>query len=199
MTGERAEQQAFIDALQRDAALQFGADLLRSDIEALKGAMHLTLRQFATPAAPAAVAEPAGQPVVHVLMSEADRTASVPLLKLLRTQGLQATIPVFVGDAAALREANTQLLSGCDALILFYGSGDEVWKFHQQSELRKQAAARSSGRRRSEWTCLAQPSTADKQLLQQLEEPNSIDALAGWSVGILQPLLAALERTKTGA
>lgn len=197
--GERAEQQAFIDALQRDAALQYGADLLRGDIEALKGAMHLTLRQLATPAAPAATAEPPGLQIVHILMSEADRAASVPLLKLLRAQGLQVTIPVFVGDAAALREANTQLLSGCDALILFYGSGDEVWKFHQQSELRKQAAARSSGRRRSEWTCLAPPSTADKQLLQQLEEPMLIDALSGWSVAILQPLLTTLERARTGA
>ena len=198
VTGERAEQQAFIEALQRDAELQYGADLLRGDIEALKGAMHLTLCQLATPVAPAAAVEPADPQVVHVLMSEADRAASVPLLKLLRAQGLQVTIPVFVGDATALREANTQLLSGCDAVMLFYGAGDEVWKFHQQSELRKQAAARSSARRSSEWTCLAQPSTADKQLLQQLEEPMLIDALAGWSVATLQPLLAALKPSRTG-
>jgi hypothetical protein len=198
VSGERAEQQAFIDALQRDAALQYGADLLRGDIEALKGAMHLTLRQLDTPAAPAAAAAPAGQQVVHVLMSEADRPASVPLLKLLRAQGLLVTIPVFVGDAGALREANAQLLSGCDALILFYGAGDEVWKFHQQSELRKQGAAGSGGRRRSEWTCLAPPSTADKQMLQQLEEPNLIDALAGLPAATLQPLLAALAATRTG-
>lgn len=160
--------------------------------------MHLTLRQLASPVAPTAAVEPAGPQVVHVLLSEADRAASVPLLKLLRAQGLQVTIPVFVGDAAALREANTQLLSGCDAVMLFYGAGDEVWKFHQQSELRKQAAARSSARRSPEWTCLAQPSTADKQLLQQLEEPMLIDALAGWSVAMLQSLLAALKPSRTG-
>ena len=199
VTGERAEQQAFIDLLQRDAALQYGADLLRGDIEALKGAMHLMLRQLDTPVAPAAAA--AGQQVVHVLMSETDRTASVPLLRLLRAHGLQVTIPVFVGDAGALREANAQLLSGCDALVLFYGAGDEVWKFHQQSELRKQGASGSGGRRRSEWTCLAPPSTADKQMLQQLEEPNLIDALAGLPAATLQPLLAALtalRATRTG-
>ena len=198
VSGERAEQQDFIDALQRDAALQYGADLLRGDLEALKGAMHLTLRQLDTPAAPAAAPAPAGQQVVHVLMSEADRAASVPLLRLLRAQGLVVTIPVFVGDAGALREANAQLLSGCDALILFYGAGDEVWKFHQQSELHKHGAAGSAGRRRSEWTCLAPPSTADKQMLQQLEEPNLIDALAGWPSAALQPLLAALAAMRTG-
>ncbi|MBH2042033.1 MAG: TIR domain-containing protein [Comamonadaceae bacterium] len=196
VSGERAEQQDFIDALQRDTALQYGADLLRGDIEALKGAMHLTLRQLDTPATP--VVAPAGQQIVHVLMSEADRAASVLLLKLLRAQGLGVTIPVFVGDAGALREANTQLLSSCDALVLFYGAGDEVWKFHQQSELRKQGAAGVAGRRHSEWTCLAPPSTADKQMLQQLEEPNLIDALTGFSAATLQPLLTALAATKAG-
>jgi len=198
VSGERAEQQAFIDALQRDAALQYGADLLRGDIEALKGAMHLTLRQLDMPAAPTAAPAPTGQQIVHVLMSEADRAGSVPLLKLLRSQGLVVTIPVFIGDAGALREANAQLLSGCDALVLFYGAGDEVWKFHQQSELRKQGAAGGAGRCRSEWTCLAPPSTADKQMLQQLEEPNLIDALAGLSAITLQPLLAALAATRAG-
>lgn len=197
VTGERAEQQAFIDAMQSDAALQYGADLLRGDIEAVKGAMHLTLRRLERATAPAAAA-PVGQQVVHVLMNEADRAASVPLLKLLRAQGIQVTIPVFVGDAGALREANAELLSGCDALILFYGAGDEVWKFHQQSELRKQGAAGSAGRRGSEWICLVPPSTADKQLLQQLGEPNLIDALAGLSAAALQPLLAALAPTRHG-
>lgn len=200
VSGERAEQQAFIDALQRDAALQYGADLLRGDLEALKGAMHLTLRQLDRPAAPAAAltATPAGQQVVHVLMSEADRAASVPLLKLLRAQGLVVTIPVFVGDAGALREANAQLVSGCDALVLFYGAGDEVWKFHQQSELRKQGAAGVAGRRRSEWICLAPPSTADKQMMRQLEEPHLIDALVGWTAASLDSLLAALAATRPG-
>src|SRR5262245_5088866 len=70
VAGERAEQQAFIDALQRDAALQFGADLIRGDVEALKGSIHLTLRRLETPEPPAAATGPAGQSTVHVLMSE---------------------------------------------------------------------------------------------------------------------------------
>ena len=197
VVGERTEQQTFLDALQRDAALQYGADLLRGDIEALKCAMHLTLQQLDKPATPE-LAPAEGQQVVHVLMSEADRAASVPLLKLLRAQGLVVTIPVFVGDAGALREANAQLLSVCDALVLFYGAGDEVWKFHQQSELRKQGATGGAGRRRLEWTCLAPPSTADKQMLQQLEEPNLIDALVGLQAATLQSLLTALAATRTG-
>jgi hypothetical protein len=193
VTGERAEQQAFIDALQLDAALQWGADLLTGDIEALKCAIYSTLRKLESPPAPAPAAA-AGKPVVHVLMCEGDRAVAVPLLKLLRARGLEVTIPVFVGDAAALREANTQLVSGCDALILFYGGGDEVWKFHQQSELRKLA---SGAKRRVDWICLAPPSTPDKEMLVALEEPNLIDAREGYSDAALQPLLASLSSTGT--
>ncbi len=197
VTGERPEQQAFIDALQHDAALQAGADLLSGDLEALKGAIHLTLRQLeAAPPSPAAAAT--GKLVVHVLMNEADRVVAVPLIKLLRAADTEVTLPVFVGAAAELREANTQLATGCDALILFYGAGDEVWKFHQHSELRKLASAAGGALRGSEWLCLAPPASADKSLLQALGEPKLIDALGGWSQVALQPLLAELAATRRG-
>ena len=195
VTGERAEQQVFIDALQQDAALQYGADLIRGDLEALKGTIHLTLRKLEHPEPAAAAPGPAGQPTVHLVMSDADRTESIPLIKLLRARGLRVTLPVFVGDAAAVRAANMELVSGCTALILFYGAGDEVWKFHQQSDLIKQAAA-SGGACYSEWICLAAPSTADKEMLLQLGEPNLLDARAGFSDAVLQPLLSSLPTTR---
>ena len=209
VSGERPEQQAFIDALQRDASLQRGADLLRGDVEALKGTLHRALRPAPaapTPAAMAAAmaATSAGIRRVHVLMCDTDRAASVPLLKRLRAQGLQVSIPVFVGDAAALRQANAELVAEGDALILFYGAGDEVWKFHQQSELRKQAALRGAATAATaatavtEWTWLAAPLSADKELLQLLGDPHLLDGLSEAAdpgvdaADVLQPLFAAL-------
>ena len=192
VSGERAEQQTFIDALQREATLQLGADLLRGDVEALKGTLHRALELADTPKAlPAAT----GQTRVHVLMCETDRTASVPLLKRLRAQGLQVSIPVFTGDAAALRKANAELVADGDGLILFYGAGDEVWKFHQQSELRKQAALRGGAGGtggNSEWVWLAAPMTADKELLQLLGDTHLLDGLTEGGGEVLQPFFASL-------
>ena len=189
VSGERAEQQAFIEALQRDPAQQRGADLLRSDVEALKATLHRALLP-AQPAPPAPSAP--GQHRVHVLMCDTDRTAAVPLLKRLLAQGVQVSIPVFVGDAAALRRANAELIEGCDGLILFYGAGDEVWKFHQQSELRKQAALRPAAPGRAEWVWLAPPLSADKELLQLLGDPHTLDALNDPTVDVLQPFFASI-------
>ena len=199
VSGERPEQQAFIDALLRDAALQRGADLLRGDVEALKSTLHRALKPADPPSAVRiAMPRAPGQRRVHVLMCETDRTASVPLLKRLRAQGLQVSIPVFVGDAAALRKANAELTAECDGLILFYGAGDEVWKFHQQSELRKQAALRGAAPGTAEWTWLAAPLSADKELLQLLGDAHLLDGLASPTDAggdVLQPFFAAIDAT----
>jgi TIR domain len=199
-SGERAEQQAFIAALQSDAALQFGADLLTGDVESLKGTIHQTLHQIehpspvATPTMPEAAdqasAVAAVVPVVHLVMSDADRTAAVPLLKLLRAQGVKATLPVFTGDAATLREANAQLVAESHAVILFYGAGDEAWKFHQERDLCKQAPGAAHAR--TPWVWLAPPHTPDKALLQALGDAKLLDGLADDQGAALHPLLTAL-------
>jgi hypothetical protein len=192
IVGERPEHQLFIEAILKDANLQYGADLLRGDVEAVKVAIHLALSRIQTAAAPAAAAA-AGKPVVHLLMTEGDRVAAVPLIKALRAQGLEVTVPVFVGDARALREANAQLVGACRLVAVFYGVGDEVWKFHQLGDLNKQAA---SGAARPVWICLAPPATPDKEMLRALEEPNVINLLDGVSDAALGPLLSALRGDK---
>lgn len=194
VAGERPEQQAFINALQTDAGLQYGADLLRGDFGALKAAVHTSLQRLAAQAAaPAPPVRSGGAPVVHLLLSAADRVAAVPLVQQLRARGVVVTLPEFKGDAASLRAANDQRVAACDALLLVYGAGDEDWKFHQQTELRKHPPGAAPRRApRSDWLLLAAPATDDKRLLQALAEPDLLDALDGLTDTTLAPLWAAL-------
>jgi hypothetical protein len=194
VTGERREQQDFIEALQQDATLQYGGDLLRGHLELLKTTIFRTLRRLDLPDK-TDMPSPT-ESVVHLLMTEVDRPASVPLLKLLKGLGYQVTLPVFTGDAAAIRSANAQLVASCSALLLFYGAGDEAWKFHQMSNFRKQNAA-SRTVPDPPWICLASPSTVDKQLLVDLGEPRLLDGRAGFSEATLAPLLSALSLKKS--
>jgi hypothetical protein len=187
--GERPEQQAYLDALQRDAALQQGADLLRGDLEALKSAVHQTLQRLRQPApAPTPAVGEGAQ--VHLLMTEADRVAAVPLIKALRTLGLAVSVPVFTGEAAELRLQNAQRLADSQAVLLVYGAGDEAWKFHQLTDLRKQAAAKDSVL--PCWLLLALPLTPDKQVELALAEPRTIDLTTGPADAALAALAAAL-------
>jgi hypothetical protein len=194
--GERPEQQAYLDALQTDAALQRGADLLRGDPETLKATVHQALQALQKPAPPPAPAAGAG-PRVHLLMTEADRAGVVPLVKALRALGLSVSVPVFAGDAAELRQRNAQLVADSRAVLVVYGAGDEAWKFHQLSDLQKQAAISGSGP--SRWLALLPPHTPDKDLEQALAEPATLDLLAGLPGSALAPLQAALGEATAGA
>jgi len=93
----------------------------------------------------------------------------VPVRKFCREHGFEVQIPAFEGDATALREANQQLLTTCDAVILFYGAGDEAWKRTVDNELKKMPGYRGD------------PKTSDKEGLLDMEEPNLINGLEGFS------------------
>ena len=195
--GENPAQQGFIDALQNDAAPQFGADLVSGDIETLKAAIHAALKKPEPPPAPPAVAGAAAR--VLLLCDARDRKDTLPLIRQLRGHGLEVRLPVFTGDAGEVREANRQLVLESDAVLLFYGAGDEAWKYHQQAELRKLQGSPRERPLRASLVLLAPPLTDDKELLQALAEPEVLDCLAGLGDGSLAPLLSALAAPANGA
>ena len=191
---DQAPQQAFIDALHGDAEAQFGADLVTADLEQLKGSIHAALKKLeqppAQPVAPQTGA--AGTKLVYLICDEKDRKATVALRKFLKEKGVEVAIPAFEGDAAAVREANQKLLSTCDAVVLFYGAGDEAWKRTMDNELKKTKAYRGANPLLGSYTYLAEPKTPDKEELIELEEPGLIDALGGFAESQMTELLKTL-------
>ena len=196
------QQQAFIRSLLEDDEAQFGADLLTGDIEQLKAAMHAILKKLAKPppAAPVGVDDGSGRPapLVYLLCDERDRKATVPLRRWLLDQGITVALPAFEGGAAAVREANEGLVAGCDALLLFYGAGDEAWKRTTDSELQKRRGQRA-GAALPLFTWLDGPPSPDKDDLADLADAGLIDGRAGFQAALLQPLRAALAQRLAAA
>ena len=191
---ESARQQQFIDLLVRDPEAQYGADLITGDLEDLKAAIHTALKKIElaeTPTPPKAATEE-GTKLVYVICDERDRKATIPLRKFLKTQGFESKIPAFEGDAATLRQSNQDLLGSCDAVLIFYGAGDESWKGSVDSELRKAAGYRATKSPPPTFTYLCEPPTEDKQELIELEEPRLIDGLGGFSEARLADFVAAV-------
>ena len=159
-----AQQQAFIAALHQDAEAQCGADLITGDLEACKAAIHAALKKLEkpereTPTEPVAAADTR---LIYLLCDEKDRKATVPLRKFCREQGWTVALPAFEGDATAVREANQNLLTTCDAVILFYGAGDDAWKRTIDNELKKMPGYRGGKPLLARYTYLADPRTSDK-------------------------------------
>lgn len=187
-------QQDFIDLLLRDPDAQFGADLITGDIEDLKAAVHTALKKLEVPEFAAPPQEPAEEStkLVYLICDERDRKATIPLRKYLKTQGFESKIPVFEGDSATVRQANQDLLSRCDAVIIFYGAGDESWKGSVDSELRKASGYRASKKPPTTFTYLSEPATEDKTELIELEEPRLINALYGLSEATFADFVSAV-------
>ena len=196
-TGTKSDsprQQEFIDLMLRDPQAQLGADVITGDLEELKAAIHAALKKIETPPPPpprpAEDAEP-GTKLVYLICDERDRKATIPLRKFLKSQGFETNIPAFEGDAAAVRQSNQDLLSTCDAAVVFYGAGDEGWKRSVDAELRKAAGYRTSKAPLAPYTYLAEPATNDKTELVDLEEPRLIDCLTGFSEAALADFVKA--------
>jgi hypothetical protein len=184
---QKPEQQAFIEALHRDAEAQFGADLVAGDIEELRAAIHVTLKKIERPEPvqpepeAAAARAPAGSNtrLLYLICDAKDRKASVPLRKLCRTFGFEVALPAFEGDASQVRKVNQQLLASCDAVMLFYGAGDEAWKRAIDGELKRMPGYRGGKPLPAIHTYLAEPRTDDKTDLIDLEERGLINGLDG--------------------
>lgn len=187
----QAQQKEFIHSLLENDDAQFGADVLTGDIETLKAALHSALKQLKQPTPPTAPPHGDGKPLVYLLCDERDRKATVPLRRWLIDQEFEVALPAFDGSAAEVRRANERLFATCDALLLFYGGGDEAWKRTTDTELAKYRSLRS-GNDLPRFTYLAGPDTPDKVDLADLGQRGLIDGRNGFDAGHLQALVDAV-------
>jgi hypothetical protein len=195
---EQLSQQAFIEALHHDADAQFGADLITGDLETLKTAIHATLKKLEKPD-PAPPAEHADtidrrRLMIYVICTEKDRKATVPVRKSCKDHGFEVAIPAFVGDATAVREAHQQFLTNCDAVLLFYGAGDEAWKRTMDNDLKKIPGYRGGRPLLASCTYLAAPKTSDKEDLIDMGEPNLINGFGDSVEMAMAAFMQTIER-----
>ncbi len=188
------EQRTFVDALEADPVLQHGADLITGDFERLRAAVHGELKGVKTgaPAIEVKDRDDGAATMVYVICNKDDRKATVALRKFLRECGVEVEIPAFEGNSAAVRESNERMATGCDAIIVFYGAGDDAWKRSIDNDLKKMVGYRRDKPLRATFTYLADPRTGDKEDLIDLETPNLIDGFGGFSSAKLAPFLAAV-------
>jgi hypothetical protein len=200
---EQPEQQRFIDSLHNDKPAQFGAELVTDDIEGFKREIRDALLRLEQPPSPVAATRAnirpatddesaAGPGLVYLICDERDKAEALPLLKALVARGCDAKLPLFRGDAQQLREANQATLLAADAVVLYYGAGDAVWRRLQESEIKKTAGQRRDRPWRAVVTFLAGPVTEDKQGDIDIGRKGLIDGLAGLSDTTLASLCRAL-------
>jgi hypothetical protein len=195
---KQAPQQAFIEALHQNAEAQFGADLITGDLETLKTSIYSILKKLEQPR-PHATEKQSNvegeNKLIYLNCTDKDRKATVPIRKYFREWGYDVALPAFEGDATTVRDTHRQLMSTCDAVILFYGAGDEAWKRTLDSELKKIRSYRDGKPLLACGTYLAAPMTPDKEDLVDMAEPHLINGLVGFPESQMADFVPILQST----
>lgn len=197
---DQFQQRAFIEAINQDAEVQVGADVITGSLEELKTVVRDKLQKIEEEQrkkAEAPADAEAERKNIYLICDERDRKNTVLVRKFLRAQGFQVKIPLFSGDAETVHEAEKEQLTHCDAILLYYGEGDEAWKFSRENDLKKMVAYRGGRPLPVRYIYLADPVTDDKEELIEFEEPNLINALDGFSEVAMNAFVEAVHATKT--
>lgn len=139
-------QLRFIEHLQTDTRIQQGADILQTTFEEFKAAMNRRLRKEEKEEVKAAEASAAGAETedtlrrIYLISDRRDELAPAALGDYLYEQGFEVILPVFEGEEAQIRKDHEENLSLCDAVLFYYGEGNELWLRQKLREVQKSAA-----------------------------------------------------------
>ncbi|MFP5285726.1 MAG: hypothetical protein ACLGI9_08310, partial [Thermoanaerobaculia bacterium] len=187
-------QHRFVEHLQTDVRLEGGVDLLEAPLEELKTVLHRRLAPPPEPPAPArdASAGEDGPGRIYLLCDQRDLDQTPQLEDYLFERGFEVVLPVFEGDEAQVRRDHEESLGLCDAVLLYYGAGNELWLRQKLRELQKCAAYGRSRPLRAKAVYVAPPDTLQKRRF-RTHEAAVIQQLQGFSPDPIEQFLSPFQ------
>lgn len=101
-------------------------------------------------------------PIVYLIYDERDAAAIGPWSDLL-FKDFEVAHPPFAGDEREIREADDELLRTCDAVVIFYGAGNEAWLRRKLMKVEKAGTTGRVGPAPFVGICLIPPKTHEKE------------------------------------
>ncbi|MCP4656252.1 MAG: TIR domain-containing protein [bacterium] len=135
-------QLRFIEQLRTDARLQTTADLLEGSLESLKTEVRLRLEPPEEEADKAACEKAPGDgdddlTRIYLIYDQRDAEPALAVEDHLFDRGFEVIVPAFDGDEAQVRLDHEENLCACDAVLLYYGAGPELWLRRKLREVQK--------------------------------------------------------------
>ena len=189
-------QQRFIDSLHTDSRIQEGADILETSLEDFKSAIHKKLEpeeeeEEEVKAADAGVGLDEELSRIYLICDQRDLDHTLPLEDHLFDQGYEVVVPVFEGDEAQVRKDHEENLVVCDAILFYYGAGNELWLRRKLREVQKSAAFGRTKPLRAKAIYVAPPETPRKRRV-RTREALVIPQQREFEASALGPFLAQL-------
>lgn len=177
--------------------LQDGPGLLQTSLEELKTIILDKLNNLQKPQE-ALVIKVNQVRQVYLICDQRDLEAIEPLYNYLYEQGVEVILPVFEGDAAQVRQEHQDNLLNCDALIIYYGIGSELWLRAKLRELQKAAGYCREKPMLAQAIYVSGPETKQKQLFRTHESLLIIKNMEVFSPVKLEPFLNQINQREGG-
>lgn len=138
-------------------------------------------------------------PELYLICTKADLPAVAPIKSLFEDQGIEVVLPAFNGQEGELMEAHFEDLISCDAVLVFYGIGSEIWLKNHLRDVRRKVWG--YGREKSfisQSVCVSGPLTDHKQFFSSttFEKLSMVD---GFSSDPFLPLIQSILNNSNSA
>jgi hypothetical protein len=183
---EDERQGKFIERLRTDPGLQKGTDLLETPLEDLRTLIYTRLKP--PPPKPVLDSQAASLTQIYFMYDQGDLGAVAPWKDYLFNQGFEVLTPIFEGDEAEIRQEHEASLQNCDAVLIYYGAGNECWLRRKLREIQKIAGYGRTHPMRAVAIALAAPASPQKQQC-RTHEATVIPQFDGFSPEPLGPFL----------
>jgi len=193
-------QAQFIEHLRTDPAVQKDAELLQTPLEELKNVIQLRLTSNGDKTKPS---PPEDAPAkVYLIFDKRDLDSIAALNDYLSLEKhFQVLLPLIDDEGVADSEGfeiHKENLEKCDAVLLYYGQGNQVWFEYKRRDLQKIVGLNRKSLLAAEAVYVASPKTAHKQLF---NSPGTlvIKNFEDFLPGVLDSFVARVQAAAKGA
>ena len=132
---------------------------------------------------------------VYLICDEADLEQITPVEDYLFDQGFEVTIPVFEGKQSELRADHQENMENCDAVIVYFGAGSDLWVRTKVRDLIKIAGYGRTKPLNMKIMLLTEPKTKFKTRY-RTQDMEVINMLSGFDKTQLKELSTKLKSLK---
>ena len=164
ITSDDDRQSAYIEELKAGNETTNNAEFVIATIEELKFVIEDKLAQKEPEKKNSDHAlDDNTTPMVYLICDEHDLDNIVEIEDFLYDKGFEVIIPVFEGEQADIRLDHQENLKSCDAVIIYYGAGNDLWIRAKSREILKIAGYGRTTPLKHKAVILAPKKTASKQ------------------------------------
>lgn len=194
--GADNRQVEFLENIKVTPGFQVGADYLIAPLEELKFAIEDKLVKKVEKPKDAALVDNDVPAQVYLICDEADLDAIVPIEDELFDQGFDVIVSAFEGEQSELREDHQENLKNCDAVIIYFGEGNDLWVRTKVRDLLKVSGYGRTKPLHNKTLLLGAPESRTKSRF-RAQDIDVVDMLSGFNAELLADTVQKIKASKS--